>query len=171
MHGMGPIQYERNEPVFHEPWEGRIFALNRAMSAWRKWNIDAFRHTAELIPAPEYLRISYYERWLHSLIELLVKGGQVTRAEVENGKPAPGSPRATPTLTAGAVSGMLAKGKPASRDVQGVARFNVGQTVRARKSIRLATRDYRARGMKSVESKMIQIDFTGFARDGLHKAR
>ena len=41
MHGMGPIQYERNEPVFHEPWEGRIFALNRAMSAWRKWNIDA----------------------------------------------------------------------------------------------------------------------------------
>ena len=73
MHGMGPIKYERNEPVFHEAWEARIFALNRAMGAWRKWNLDAFRHTAELIPAPEYLRISYYERWLYSLIELMVK--------------------------------------------------------------------------------------------------
>ena len=27
MHGMGPIQYEKNEPVFHEPWEARAFAL------------------------------------------------------------------------------------------------------------------------------------------------
>ena len=34
MHGMGPIEYESNEPVFHEPWEARAFALNRAMSAW-----------------------------------------------------------------------------------------------------------------------------------------
>ena len=25
MHGMGPIQYESNEPVFHEPWEARVF--------------------------------------------------------------------------------------------------------------------------------------------------
>ena len=132
MHGMGPIQYERNEAVFHEPWEARVFALNRAMGAWRKWNIDAFRHTAELIPAPEYLRISYYERWLYSLIELMVKSGLATRAEVESGKPAPGSPKATPALIASAVPGMLAKGRPASRDVQAEARFKVGQTVRAR---------------------------------------
>jgi len=26
MHGMDPIQYESNEPVFHEPWEARVFA-------------------------------------------------------------------------------------------------------------------------------------------------
>ena len=23
MHGMGPIDYEKNEPVFHQPWESR----------------------------------------------------------------------------------------------------------------------------------------------------
>ena len=132
MHGMGPIQCERNEPVFHEPWEARIFALNRAMSAWRKWNTDASRHAVELIPAPEYLRMSYYEQRLHSLVELMIKSGLVTRTEVENGKPASGSPRTTPALTAGAVPGMLAKGKPASRDVQAVALFKVGQAVRAR---------------------------------------
>jgi nitrile hydratase len=132
MHGMGPIQYEKNEPVFHEPWEARIFALNRAMSAWRKWSIDASRHAVERIPAPEYLRMSYYEQRLHSLVDLMIKSGLVTRVEVENGQPGPDSPRVTPALTSGAVPGMLAKGKPTSRDVRIVARFKVGQRVRAR---------------------------------------
>ena len=117
MHGMGPIQYESNEPVFHEPWEARVFALNRAVRAWRKWTTDASRHAVELIPAPEYLRMSYYEQRLHALIELMVKSGLVTRAEVESGKPAPGSPKATPALIASAVPAMVAKGKPASREV------------------------------------------------------
>ena len=27
MHGMGPIEHEKNAPVFHAPWEGRVFAL------------------------------------------------------------------------------------------------------------------------------------------------
>ena len=43
--GMGPVVYEKNEPVFHAPWEGRMYALTRAMRAWRKWNLDTDRHT------------------------------------------------------------------------------------------------------------------------------
>jgi nitrile hydratase subunit beta len=132
MHGMGPIQYEKNEPVFHEPWEARIFALNRAVRAWRIWTADASRHAVELIPAPEYLRMSYYEQRLHSLAELMIKSGLVSRAEVENGKSAPSSLKATPALTADAVPSMLAKGKPTSREVPVAARFKAGQTVRAR---------------------------------------
>ena len=132
MHGMGPIQYESNEPVFHEPWEARVFALNRAVRAWSKWTIDASRHAVELIPAPEYLRMSYYEQRLHALIELMVKSGLVTRAEVESGKPAPSSPKATPALIASDIPGMVAKGKLASREVRVEARFMVGQRVRAR---------------------------------------
>ena len=27
MHGFGPIEVEENEPVFHEPWEGRLRAM------------------------------------------------------------------------------------------------------------------------------------------------
>ncbi len=27
-HGMGPVQYEKNEPVFHAEWEGRVYALD-----------------------------------------------------------------------------------------------------------------------------------------------
>ncbi len=132
MHGMGPIQCEKNEPVFHARWEARAFALRRAAGAWRKWNIDASRYERELIPAAEYLRMSYYERWHASLVELLVKSGLVTRAEVESGRPAPGSPKATPPLTADKVPSMLRNGALASRDVPVVPRFQVGQRVRAR---------------------------------------
>jgi len=132
MHNMGPIQYEKNEPVFHERWEARVYALARAVGAWRKWNIDASRHQRELIPPAEYLRMSYYEKWLAGLVELLVKSGLVTRAEVENGRPAPGSPTAIPPLTGDEVPPMIAKGAPTSRNVPAVARFQTGQRVRAR---------------------------------------
>jgi nitrile hydratase subunit beta len=132
MHGMGPIRYETNEPVFHARWEGRVFALNLAMRAWRKWNIDAGRYEIELIPAAEYLRMSYYEKWAVRLVELMVKRGLVTRAEAESGQPAPGSPKATPPLTADKVSAMARSGAQASRDVAVAPGFTVGQRVRAR---------------------------------------
>src|SRR5258708_19775678 len=132
MHGMGPIQYESNEPVFHEPWEARVFALNGAVRAWGKWTSDASRHAVERIPAPEYLRMSYYEQRLHALIELMVKSGLVTRAEVESAKLAPASPKPLPALISGAVPGMVAKGIPASREVPVAPRFMVAQRVRSR---------------------------------------
>src|SRR5258707_9921153 len=73
MHGMGPIALEANEPVFHERWEARTIALTRAVGACGKWNIDAQRHSLERIPPAEYLRMSYYERWLAGLVTLLAE--------------------------------------------------------------------------------------------------
>jgi hypothetical protein len=99
MHGMGPIVEDKNEPVFHHEWEGRIFAMNLAMGAWRKWNIDASRHARELIPPAEYLRMSYYEKWVAGLIELIVKSELVTRDEIESAAPAAGSAKAVPAAT------------------------------------------------------------------------
>src|SRR3984893_8127242 len=127
MHGMGPIEYERNEPVFHTRWEARAFALTLAMGAWRKWNIDASRHSRELIPPAEYLRMSYYEKWIAGLVELSLRAGLITCEEVESGIPAKGSSKATPPLTADKVAKTLAKGGPASRDVAVAPRFQVGQ--------------------------------------------
>jgi len=132
MHGFGPVQPEANEPVFHSRWEARVAAIVRSMGAWRKWNIDASRHQIELIPAAEYLRMSYYEKWYTRLGELLVKTGLVTRAELESGKPAPDSPKATPALTADRVPRVLANGALASREIPGAPRFQLGQQVRAR---------------------------------------
>ena len=31
MHGFGPIELEENEPVFHEPWEGRVRAMRSTL--------------------------------------------------------------------------------------------------------------------------------------------
>jgi nitrile hydratase subunit beta len=132
MHGMGPIQAENDEPVFHERWEGRAFGLTLAMAAWRKWNLDGSRHQRELIPGAEYLRMSYYERWMAGLVELLVKSGLVTSNELEKGKAFLDSPKATPPLTADQVLPVLARGGPASRGVSVLSRFQVGQRVRAR---------------------------------------
>ena len=33
MQDMGPIKYEKNEPVFHAPWEGRVYAMSAAVTA------------------------------------------------------------------------------------------------------------------------------------------
>ena len=81
MHGMGPITPEANEPVFHAPWEGRVLALNRATAALRKWTIDASRHSIERIRPADYLRMSYYEKWLAGLVTRLEESGLVTSAD------------------------------------------------------------------------------------------
>ena len=98
-HGMGPLQYEKNEPVFHAEWEGRVYALTRAMRAWRKWSLDTDRYALEVMPPVDYLRMSYYERWLTRLEAHVVKYGLATKDEVDTGKPAEGSQKATPPLT------------------------------------------------------------------------
>ena len=133
MHGMGPIQYEKNEPVFHQPWEGRVYAITRALGAWRKWNIDAGRHAIELLPPAEYLRMRYYEKWLARNIELLVKSGLVTPKEIETGKPAPESPKLVPAMSPGdAIAAAARRGSFLRPDAKAVARFKVGDRVRAR---------------------------------------
>ena len=134
MHGMGPIRQEENEPVFHERWEGRIFAITRAIGAWKKWNIDAGRHEIEQIPPADYLRMSYYEKWLVRNIGLLVKHGFVTQEEIDIGKAAAGSQRATPPFTIADLAPTVAQRPSYARpEADSKARFKVGDRVRARK--------------------------------------
>jgi nitrile hydratase subunit beta len=100
MHGMGPIEREANEPVFHHEWERRIFAVAVATGYLRRWNIDMSRHARERMPAPDYLAASYYERWLYGVQLLLAEGGLVSReelaAQLEGVTRLAGAPPATP---------------------------------------------------------------------------
>jgi len=130
MHGMGPIQPEKNEPVFHAAWEGRAFALSMAVDG--DWTIGADRHQIELIPPAEYLRESYYEKWVTSLVELMAKTGMVTSAEIGSGKAMQGRTKAGHALRAAEVPSMIASGAPASRNVPAAPHFRAGQRVRAR---------------------------------------
>jgi nitrile hydratase subunit alpha len=130
MQNMGPVQAEINEPVFHAPWEGHVFAMCLAMLPWGKWTA-VFRYQVELIPADQYLQMSYYEKWLVGVVESMVKTGFATRAEIESGMPAPGSPKQIPALTADKVPALI-NGTPPSRNVAVSAQFQPGERVRAR---------------------------------------
>ncbi len=84
MHGMGPIEVEQNEPVFHEEWERRVFGMFIATFGGGHFNVDQFRHAIERMNPAEYLESSYYEHWLHSIETLLIEGGAITRDELAN---------------------------------------------------------------------------------------
>jgi len=84
MHGFGPIDPEENEPVFHDEWERRCFAITVATGLLGEWNIDMSRYARERMDPALYLRTSYYEHWLHGLQRLLVEKGLLTEEEIES---------------------------------------------------------------------------------------
>src|SRR5438309_2208110 len=106
MHGMGPVEIEKNEPVFHSEWEARVHALNLACGYHRKWNIDMGRHSRERIPPAEYLAATYYENWLRGLEMLLVENGLVTAKELVTGR-AESKASGASVLRASEVAGFL----------------------------------------------------------------
>ena len=75
MHGFGPVEPERNEPVFHHDWERRTFALALSVMGARLANVDEFRRTIERMPPAHYLDSSYYEHWLYAIESLLKEKG------------------------------------------------------------------------------------------------
>ena len=132
MHGLGPIHAPSDEPLFHAAWEARVLALTLAMGAWGRWNIDASRHQRERIPGPDYLAMTYYEKWLTALIGLMVETGLVAPDEIVTGTPTAGGTRALPPLSADQVAAVIARGGPTSRDTATTRRFLVGDQVRTR---------------------------------------
>jgi nitrile hydratase subunit beta len=126
MQDMGPLEYERNEPAFHASWEGRVFAI-----WWAADTPPGYRYEAEILPPAEYLRMSYYERMLTALTNLMLAHGMITRAEVESGKAVSDKPKRR-LITAAEVPKELAKIDSAVRNVPVTARYQSGQRVRAR---------------------------------------
>ena len=126
MQDMGPLSYEKNEPVFQAPWEKRVFAI------W--WSADTppnYRYQAEILPPAEYLSLSYYDRMLMAMTQLMLKAGMITEAELGGGKAGP-SKRKCELLTAVQVPTALVKSEPMSRDLPIAPRFSVGHRVRVR---------------------------------------
>ena len=130
MQDMGAVRVEKNEPVFHAEWERRVFALYEAVDG--DWPGGAGRYQRELIPPAEYLRMSYYERWLTSLSELLIGSGMVTRRELETGIAEGGNGKNRKVLRADEVRATIAGGFPATSTAPAAAKFHPGERVRAR---------------------------------------
>jgi nitrile hydratase subunit beta len=128
MHGLGPIVAETDEPVFHHPWEARVHALTLASPT--RGNIDAGRHQRELIPGPEYLAMTYYEKWFRSLSELLIKAGLAAPAELASGRSAGG--KGEPRFTAAEVEAAMTRPGSYVRETATQPLFHEGDAVRCR---------------------------------------
>jgi nitrile hydratase len=130
--GFGPVQPERDEPVFHAQWERRAFALTLAMGLPGGWNIDMARFAREDRPHQDYLGKSYYQIWLAGLERLMLERDLVSSDEVAAGHALHPPKPVAATLTAEGVAGMLHRGGPTGRDPSTPALFTVGDRVRAK---------------------------------------
>jgi nitrile hydratase subunit beta len=83
MHGFGPILRDPNERGFHEEWEAHVVAINTLSRGQGLYNIDEFRYGIERMDPAEYLRSSYFERWLATVEHNLVEHGVLTSAEID----------------------------------------------------------------------------------------
>lgn len=83
MHGFGPIEIDPHEPLFHAAWEARVRSMMTLAYGRPYFPVDAMRYGIEQMPPAEYLRASYFERWLASLEYNLAEQGLVTPAELD----------------------------------------------------------------------------------------
>ena len=137
MHGFGKVEPEPNEPVFHAPWEGRTYAINRALGFTGIWTIDETRAGIERLPPEVYLGSSYYRKWELRLEKLLVEKGLADADELAAGHALRPGKALKRTMKTADVANALSRGSFA-RSAQGPARFKAGDKVRT-KNIHPAT--------------------------------
>ena len=78
--GFGPIAIEKDEPVFHEEWEGRVFGMMTTIGH----RAFPMRPAIESIEPETYLASSYYQKWLIALEKGFVRSGTLTVDELSD---------------------------------------------------------------------------------------
>jgi nitrile hydratase beta subunit len=83
MHGFGPIDLGPDgQAAIHADWERRVVGFGR-LALDRYFNFDGFRHGIERMDPADYLRASYFERWLESIVANFIAGGFLTTEELD----------------------------------------------------------------------------------------
>ena len=114
--GFGPIAPEKDEPLFHAPWERRALGLTLAAGAMGHWTIDESRAAREDRHPLDYYGSTYYEIWIKALERLLLRHRLVSEAELTEGRAIERSAPPKRVLMARDVAAALARGGPVSRD-------------------------------------------------------
>ena len=75
------------EPVDTEPhsltdFDREVDALRQLLSARNLMSVDELRRGIEAIPEADYLRPSYYQRWIRSITDNLLVKGVITEVEL-----------------------------------------------------------------------------------------
>jgi len=83
MDGLGPIDREIDEPVFHNDWERKMFGVFILTIVGGLFNDDEFRQSRERLEPVKYLQFSYYRQWLLAVQRLLVEKDVLSMEEIE----------------------------------------------------------------------------------------
>ncbi len=86
-HDLGGVPKFLCEPVdiaSHEltDFDRDVDALRGVLGAKRIMSVDELRRGIEAIPEAEYHRLTYYQRWIRSIADNLIRAGVVTEAEL-----------------------------------------------------------------------------------------
>ena len=138
VHGLGRVEVEENEPVFHNPWEKAVFGTTVATMGQGLYNLDEFRHGIELMDYAHYLTSTYYEHLLETVEKNLIEKGVIDRDELDaktqeflKDPEAPVPQREDPELTE-RLSQLVRHGASSRSVVSAKPRFEVGDRVRTR---------------------------------------
>ncbi len=131
MHGFGAVDAERDEPPFHEAWEGRAGGILEVMTYPPGFTVDRFRYLRETLRPDLYLTQNYYEQWIYVAEQALLESGMVSAEELAHGKASPEAARRSDAMRAEAVWGFLHDRAPSGRRLDEAPRFVLGQRVRA----------------------------------------
>jgi nitrile hydratase len=82
MQGFGPVVVPGGAEVYHERWEPRVFAMSTVVGS-DGLGRGSGRALRETLPPEEYLRMTYYERWLWSTEQRLLRKGTIEPGEVD----------------------------------------------------------------------------------------
>jgi hypothetical protein len=63
-------------------WEKRVDALLVLLTSGGRMTVDELRRNVEALGAEAYDRMSYYERWIHSITQTLIQRGVITIDEL-----------------------------------------------------------------------------------------
>ncbi len=83
-HDMGGLPADPVSPSEHDYalWEKRVDALLVLLSARSLMTVDELRRNIEGLGADAYDKLSYYERWMHSITQTLIQRGVITVDEL-----------------------------------------------------------------------------------------
>ena len=131
MDGFGKIEPEANEPPFHAAWEGRVMALQRAMSFAGAWHIDHARYAQERLPPLTYLSSSYYRKWELAMETNVLERGLASAEELQAGHALAPGKALKRKMTTVDIPARLTRGS-FFRPEQAPARFKPGDRVRTK---------------------------------------
>ena len=133
MDNIGPVNIEKDEPVFHEDWERKVYAMTLATMGAGMFVTDEVRYMTETIPPADYLNFKYYEKWLYSLEQMMLQKNVVTREELASGKvTAPGLPAGIEAASPERLQYGMNNRIPMFVDADIPPKFKAGDTIIAR---------------------------------------